>query len=57
MVANLGLAKPLVVLNACQIGRSAMSLTDIGGWAARFLRAGGGGIHRRLLVNLRQGGS
>jgi hypothetical protein len=39
---NLGLASPLVFLNACQIGRSAMSLTDIGGWAAQFLRAGAG---------------
>ena len=40
VVANLGLARPLVFLNACQIGRSALSLTDIGGWAAQFLRAG-----------------
>jgi hypothetical protein len=39
-VKNLGLAKPLVFLNACQVGRSAMSLTGIGGWAAQFLRAG-----------------
>jgi len=38
-VKNLGEAQPLVFLNACQIGRSAMSLTDIGGWAAQFLRA------------------
>jgi CHAT domain-containing protein len=42
VVANLGLARPLVFLNACQIGRGAMSLTDIGGWAAKFLRAGAG---------------
>jgi len=40
VVGNLGLARPLVLLNACQIGRSALSLTDIGGWAAQFLRAG-----------------
>jgi len=40
VVANLGLARPLVFLNACQIGRSALSLTGIGGWAAQFLRAG-----------------
>lgn len=40
VVRNLGLAKPLVFLNACQIGRGAMSLTGIGGWAAQFLRAG-----------------
>ena len=39
VVRNLGLAQPLVFLNACQIGQSAMSLTDIGGWAAQFLRA------------------
>jgi len=41
-VGNLGLTSPLIFLNACQIGRSAMSLTDIGGWAAKFLRAGAG---------------
>ena len=41
-VGNLGLARPFVFLNACQIGRSAMSLTGIGGWAAKFLRAGAG---------------
>jgi hypothetical protein len=40
VVSNLGLARPLVFLNACQIGRSGLSLTDIGGWAAQFLRAG-----------------
>jgi hypothetical protein len=40
--SNLGLASPLVFLNACQIGRSAMSLTDIGGWAKSFLEAGAG---------------
>ena len=39
VVANLGLARPLVFLNACQIGRNALSLTDIVGWAAQFLRA------------------
>ncbi|UCE26581.1 MAG: CHAT domain-containing protein, partial [Candidatus Coatesbacteria bacterium] len=39
-VKNLGLAKPLVFLNACQVGRSAMSLTGIGGWAEQFLDAG-----------------
>lgn len=41
-VRNLGKAKPLVFLNACQLGRSAMSLTDVGGWAPRFLNAGAG---------------
>jgi len=39
-VKNLGIAKPLVFLNACQVGRSAMSLTGIGGWAEQFLDAG-----------------
>jgi hypothetical protein len=39
-VKNLGLARPLVFLNACQIGRSGMSLTGIGGWANQFLQAG-----------------
>jgi len=34
---NLGSAKPIVFLNACQVGRSAMSLTDIGGWAKQFV--------------------
>jgi len=42
VVRNLGLAQPLVFLNACQIGRGAMSLTDIGGFAQQFLRAGAG---------------
>ncbi len=41
-VNNLGRAKPVVFFNACQIGRSAMSLTDIGGWARQFLHAGAG---------------
>ena len=41
-VSNLGLARPLVFLNACQIGRSGMSLTGVGGWARRFLDAGAG---------------
>ncbi len=40
VVTNLGRAQPLVFLNACQIGRGGMSLTDIGGWGAQFLRAG-----------------
>jgi hypothetical protein len=41
-VSNLGQAHPLVFLNACQIGRSGMALTDIGGWAKQFLEAGAG---------------
>jgi CHAT domain-containing protein len=42
--ANLGKAHPLVFLNACQIGQSGMSLTGMGGWAIRFLKAGAGGF-------------
>jgi CHAT domain-containing protein len=34
--------KPFVFLNACQIGRGTISLTDIGGWAAQFIKAGAG---------------
>jgi CHAT domain-containing protein len=37
---NLGKAKPLVFLNACQVGRGGLSLSDIGGWGEKFLRAG-----------------
>ncbi|HLC21260.1 MAG TPA: CHAT domain-containing protein, partial [Candidatus Methylomirabilis sp.] len=39
---NLGLARPLVFLNACQVGRSEMSLTGMGGWARQFLTADAG---------------
>lgn len=39
-VTNLGKAKPLVFLNACQVGRGGFSLTDIGGWGEKFLGAG-----------------
>jgi len=40
--ANLGAARPLVFLNACHTGKSALSLTQVGGWAASFLNAGAG---------------
>jgi hypothetical protein len=40
--ANLGLAHPLVFLNACHSGREALSLTHVGGWAAQLLDAGAG---------------
>lgn len=40
--SELGKAKPLVFLNACQTGQSGLSLTGIGGWAAGFLGAGAG---------------
>ncbi|HYA13932.1 MAG TPA: CHAT domain-containing protein [Syntrophales bacterium] len=42
IVKNLGSCRPLVFLNACQIGQGGMSLTGIGGWASRFLAAGAG---------------
>ena len=37
---NVGIPRPLVFINACQVGRSGMALTGIGGWARRFLGAG-----------------
>ncbi len=42
VVTNLRAARPVVFLNACQVGVSAMSLTGIGGWARRFMDAGAG---------------
>ncbi len=33
-------SKPLVFLNACHTGETGFSLTGMGGWAARFVRAG-----------------
>jgi hypothetical protein len=40
--ANLDERRPIVVMNACQIGRAGWQLTSIGGFAAAFLRAGAG---------------
>lgn len=40
--ANVGIPHPLVFINACQVGRSGMALTGIGGWANRFVEAGAG---------------
>ena len=40
--ANVGLPHPVVFINACQVGRSGMALTGIGGWANRFVQAGAG---------------
>ncbi|GHO90758.1 hypothetical protein KSF_008060 [Reticulibacter mediterranei] len=40
VVSNVGGAKPFIFFNACQIGRSALSLTGIGGWARQFLHIG-----------------
>ncbi|MBI2325545.1 MAG: CHAT domain-containing protein [Chloroflexi bacterium] len=37
---NVGIPRPLVFINACQVGRSGMALTGIGGWARRFIGAG-----------------
>jgi CHAT domain-containing protein len=37
-----GGGQPVVVLNACQLGRSGYRLTGIGGFAEAFLRAGAG---------------
>lgn len=39
-VKNLGIAKPLVFLNACQIGKTGFSLTGVGGWAPKFISSG-----------------
>lgn len=41
-VRNLGKPRPLVFLNACQIGRGGKTLTGVGGWARQFLLAGAG---------------
>ncbi len=38
--ANLGRTRPLVFFNGCRLGRAGMSLTGLGGWAARFLDVG-----------------
>jgi CHAT domain-containing protein len=42
VVANLGKRKPIVFLNACEIGRAGMGLTRPGGWPRGFLAAGAG---------------
>jgi hypothetical protein len=39
---RMGIKRPLVFLNACETGQSDLSLTDVGGWAPHFLRAGAG---------------
>jgi hypothetical protein len=41
-IKKLGLAQPLVFLNACHTGIGGMSLTGIGGWAREFLASGAG---------------
>jgi CHAT domain-containing protein len=42
VVANLGKGKPIVFLNACEVGRAGMGLTQPGGWPRGFLAAGAG---------------
>jgi hypothetical protein len=37
---NVGRPHPFVFLNACQVGKSAMGLTRMAGWATRFLDVG-----------------
>jgi hypothetical protein len=39
---RMGKPRPLVFLNACYTGQSGLSLTDAGGWAPCFARAGAG---------------
>ncbi len=40
MRSGVAASKPLVFLNACHTGQTGFSLTNMGGWAARFVRAG-----------------
>jgi CHAT domain len=40
VAANLGLRKPIVFLNACQVGQQAPGLTGVGGWATALLSNG-----------------
>ena len=42
VVAGLGKQRPIVFLNACEIGRAGMGLTRPGGWPRGFLAAGAG---------------
>jgi hypothetical protein len=42
VAVNLGRRSPIVFLNACEIGRSGMGLTQPGGWPRAFLAAGAG---------------
>jgi CHAT domain len=42
VVANLGKRRPIVFLNACEIGRAGMGLTRPGGWPRGFLAVGAG---------------
>lgn len=42
VVQNLGVARPFVFLNGCHTGRTNFSLTDIGGFAAKFVGCSAG---------------
>ncbi|MBV9104572.1 MAG: CHAT domain-containing protein [Verrucomicrobia bacterium] len=42
MYARFGVSRPIVLLNACQIGRVGYQLTGIGGFAKAFLERGAG---------------
>lgn len=39
---NLGLASPVVFMNACEVAQAAMGLHGVGGWAAAMTKAGAG---------------
>jgi hypothetical protein len=39
---NLGLASPIVFMNACEVAQASMGLHGIGGWAAAMTNAGAG---------------
>jgi hypothetical protein len=41
-VGNLRKKRPLVFLNACEVGQGGQSLVGMGGWAQAFLKAGAG---------------
>ena len=38
--ANVGIPRPFMFMNACQVGRSGMGLTGVGGWANRLVEDG-----------------
>jgi hypothetical protein len=38
--ANVGIPRPFMFMNACQVGRAGMGLTGIGGWANRLVEDG-----------------
>ena len=42
VAANVGIPRPFMFMNACQVGRAGMGLTGIGGWANRLVEDGAG---------------